>query len=423
MVRSKLRLFITYLEENRNHSFTLAQWQKAIKTFELEEEDILSLRAMARQHKERSDLLRERQDWADAVDELERAFLLSPPSLDHFLQMAILYRVIYENDSFHKKDRQKSLEFLEFIKEVPAYKGRVRKISRDLEKLSHILEPKPRKDRRILFLLIPLFVAVALMLFTQRDYILQIVSGFFEADENFESIESTGEMDSFLPLDTFGIEDLGYRLDLRRSEILDWNGRDAYRLQGDFSNIKGNAEELHLNLRYLDENSRLLTEKPLPMNSLKQGETLPLDYFEYLSLNPDEIRGLSLVLESSGESELTVRKQNEMNLYWNIERPEGVSLKAELDTVEYLEGYDRFYYRFLIVLENNGSREIKDLVLKLQGFGNHLEPFQQESFHPVQADSLPLRRGQRRPVPLLFMVNQEQLVPQEKWVLQIESME
>jgi len=428
MLRSKLRLFITYLEENRNPSFTTAQWKEAIKKAELEEEDILALRSMARQHKERSDLLRERQEWEEAVDELDRAFLLSPPSKDHFLQMAILYRVIYENDSFHKKDRKKSLEYLEYIKDEPAYKGRVRNLTRDLEKLSHLLEPKPEKDRRFLFLLIPLFIAVGLMIFTQREYILLWASGLFSEEKENTSLMVENNNSSFRNLETYGLEDKGYRMDLQKSEILDWNGHDAYLLQGDFSNINGNADKLSLKLRYLDENSELLKEVPLPAellqnNTLVPGETLPVDYFEYLTINPQKINRLSLILETSGEIPGIQRNPEDLNLLWEIQRPEGVSLDAEIGSVEYLEAYDRFYYRFIIILENTGSKEIRDLRVRMDGFGQKLSPFQMESFHPVQGEGLPLQKGQKRPIPLLFMVNHEELEPQNEWVLRIESLE
>jgi len=422
MENSNLKAFISYMEDNRNSTFTSSQWNRCIEDFQLSKDDITILKRLAHQHKDRADYLKDRNAWSEAIEELERATILSPPENAVLYQTALLYRAYYENESFLKEHRLKALNYLQMLEEDGRYKRHIAKQKKELRELQKILEPPPAKDNSLLFLFIPFLIALLLMVFSQRVEILDWITRTFNQPINDSIYEDITE--NLFPygtrdLNIYGLDEDSYEMKIKNAEILSWNGKDAFQLQAKMTNINGNADQISLELNFLNEDSQTLDSKTLTYPSGLtpapiQNETIAIDYFDYLVVNPAEIDSFSILFTQTGELPLSSGNAKDLPTQWESVKPEGLDLSVKLLNQQSVEGYDRLYYGLRLSLLNTGSKKIDHLDLKILGLNPDYEDFLHKEWTIINTSNS-LSPGEAKPLQIMIPVNHKKNEPLEAW--------
>jgi hypothetical protein len=304
-------------------------------------------------------------------------------------------------------------------------------LEKSLEQLRKILEPQERGRSGALFLLLPLIIALILGIITQRDYLLDLAKQWQASKNPPPAVEVIPEREIYgnrePELFDFPQDSMDFQLD--ESKILRMNGHDAYSLQARIIPKGTPINQGSLQLRFLQEDSTLLEEKLILLPGANQGtidpgETLLIDHFDFLDVDPKSIYHITLIMgELDRQESLRGSMEDPLNLTWAIERPGNVNLHLQWKELNYLEAYDRFYYLGELLLENRGSQPLSHLELELQGFGKSFNPLYRSMFNPVNRHSLELLPGEKRPFRIVLDINQQDLQPQNQWNMEITEIE
>lgn len=428
---SSLKSFITHLERNKNKSYSLQDWNRLCREQKWSDEQWKSWSDLKNGHNEEGRHLRELDRFKDAAQEWERALVLSPREKELRFELAQLYRSIYENQSHNPVHRQKAQYHLKRLEKQQQTDNRSKVLAKDLLNLQKVLEPVNKDRRALLVLLIPLLLSILMVIISQRDYLIDQVKGYWDRrNQPLVNDQDTAPPPlgyGTRPVRDFGFQEENIHLSIEQSEVLDWNGHDAYRLQAKIEHEDQGIEDLQVELVLVGpENQELysgLLDLPGPeQGTIAAGDTIILDHFQYLGHRIDQLERVNLnLLQWRVLSRIPPRSVDSPLRWDGLSPPQGVRLELLWGEVQELEGYDRQYYRREIQLKNNGNAEITALDIRAELRGTMGQVLDQQSLTLVSSIDQGYHSGESRSYSLQMSMNYQDLKLPQSWELFVTS--
>lgn len=378
------------------------------RKYKLTEEEQHKLDNIIARHMERADIGMNHGNYHSALQELERASRLSPRDHEIYQELAQIYLTRYHAQGEQENDRllaERSINRCLILNPKSAVAQLIKK-----EILS--LDKRRRNSRKLLWILaiiIPTASIILILLFS-RINIFNLFNINTDNDDTIITTPISLEDNRFpthkiLPLLQNGFTSNDLSLTLYKSEVVKKNDAFALQVQG-IVETESDIERLILNMKLLDYNFDTMSEKEIQLVDgsdpiLREGQSVPIDHYEYISEIPGDIHSIELSVSEAIMKDYVISDSPlNMDLFWNIGRPDGVRIDVEMRTETLLIGYDRMYWTYAFDFRNRGSKDITRLNLNCEFYDDSGNLFLVENWTTITTGSVPMKPGEERVVVL-----------------------
>ena len=394
-----LRRYIDRLEEwPEDAPPTPAELRAVRQDIRLTQDDRDKLEILAENHIRRANSALVAGAYDQAAAELARAAQLRPMDPRPRVELAEVYLQRSLERGYGRNDRQKAVRLAQKALELNPGDPEAQRFLSQYRRMH--ADFTSAKYRKFAVPAVVVIVILAAMGWWRRDWVV----GLFDA-----GTAAPGTAGTLIPGETAPVErkiptDIGNLAD-GSMEVAIESARVGRRNDSSFLDIEGSigAREaalgvLSFTVRARDADGTAIFTFPVVVRDrtdpvLMPGDTAPLRIFRWL---PGPETDVSLLELSSAEIDLMEsvpeRRITDAEIVWNVPRPEGVSLEAEVRDRRVIEAVDRQVLILDLALENTGTRDVEGMSLGLS-IGPEW-PDYPISTRGRDYDSLP--RGERR---------------------------
>ena len=368
--KNVLNLYLQELiEKQDNILLKESDLQKLEEKYPLTHHDKEKVEMLAHRHLLRAEQYIKQEKWDTAIVETERALLFTPLDLGLRLDLSELYINRSRQYGYLEKDLHRAEEKIkETLTLKPGYKNAL-KMQKELQNLNRILKGKDQNKKMIPVILAILFIVGAVSFPRIRQFFF-LQNQRDAKQETYSELVNTDWTAKDLSIRTTDSLNERVQLNINKAEIRKKNDGYALSLSGYASTVSGPLEELSLRIHVGDMDSPLIEQELVLLDGqnpvLCAGETLPFQTYINLTDYSSEGDVLSLQLENikkfSGTADPMEWAENET--FWEIPRPDDISLRFTSRQHQYLEGYDRLYLFQDLKMENRSMDGITSLTLK-----------------------------------------------------------